>query len=919
MNSLKQMSSVILVVIALVISAVLAMNFGKELGFLYMLLIFIIVASVSLTLISIVFSGPTKAFRNAGRFYAGISKLILKIPGAGIIKIIYGSLINKLLGDTNVLSRGYLENTARFRKLYDRSNDSLVKGDLKSAREERWPAARFLEYHLDVPADVEPDIIIDGRMVDGSDPSKSLGPMYIDQKLIAFSMSHSVEASVNQAATAFITGTLASLIIVSVAWWETAKMQVNNVEVLATDFLTIPRNPVIASVIDAWGFVVEQGPLLVKALILLSALIAASAIIGLASGLFAWWRVHRHMIFQAADLSADFLRRAPKEAMVRWKGRLKQRQLERKSRIKQAVAVSFGGWDSGEGVSLAKASGAFRYAGVLNSPAEGASMVLSPMARALHLAIFGQSGTGKTSRVLRPLFAKDVERIMAGLNSSIYVTDGKGTLWRDLAPVAKEKGLQTFIIGTGKTDLGVDLLQGIRPQMAADIMRSVMEQAAGGGSGGDDFWPERASHFMRIAGTLLEAWEYTAAGKKWALNYGMRPYSLMNIYKVANETPGADKWGFRIIEDILDDATFNDNGDLFATVQHLTVPGLKAAMDYYLGAWREMAASTLTGIQSNVSKALSSLESQEPLREKFASGENSDFSISQFWDQKCAVMTNISSIEFGNAGRLILIFLKTLLYIEARKREQLDKNAPLNHGMFVYGDEWQELVTKDLKGVSDLTFINVARSAMGNGGFVIATQTMAALEQAIGEVSARNFIDQFSNLIAFRLRDRKTIDMLQSMASKTQRFEAYQATDYESYEAMKLEMGVDPLTMGAATHLPVDVEYQIAASYETMFSNFNFDGYRPRYSQSDYLDYMPPYQTGVGQHASDNINAVLGTMQSAQWRAEDKNVDYMKSGNAEHNVLRDEDMQMLGDRAVAFWVRGNHLMMDIVEFDGQVL
>src|SRR3546814_3489188 len=87
-------------------------------------------------------------------------------------------------------------------------------------------------------------------------------------------------------------------------------------------------------------------------------------------------------------------------------------------------------------------------------------------------------------------------------------------------------------------------------------------------------------------------------------------------------------------------------------------------------------------------------------------------------------------------------------------------------------DEVQELATVDpASGLSDATFWNVARST-GVAG-VFATQTVAALTQAMGKDAAENFMQQARSKIFLRSEDQATVSYACWLAGEFERSEEH--------------------------------------------------------------------------------------------------------------------------------------------------
>jgi len=408
---------------------------------------------------------------------------------------------------------------------------------------------------------------------------------------------------------------------------------------------------------------------------------------------------------------------------------------------------------------------------------------------AQHTLVLGGTGEGKTRSVILPVvrqllaLRKDLAAAGKPKGVSFYATDGKAVLWKDIQAAAIEAGQgdAVRVIGCDRDagQFGVDLLEGVSPQVVADIIRSVMRQAKGGGEGGDSFWPDMASEVLRVSAVLARAWEVTDDGVSLIGKTGERIYSLVMVYHLAVDSELQE----RAVRAVL--AAIDDPAQWPYVAEYATAE-LFDALRYLRGQWLNMAADTRTGITANVTNAMAAFASNADLRSSFANGSGHNLlKMADAWGAICLV--NISSLEYGVAGRIINVMLKTLLYIQARKREMADPKIGFDEKLLFVADEFQDLVTADVAGVSDANFWNVARST-GVIGF-ISTQGMASLEQAIGKTAAENFGLQMRNKIFLRVEDPDTMDLAKKLAGKALRSYTFENGRYESYDAMVRETG----------------------------------------------------------------------------------------------------------------------------------
>ena len=725
--------------------------------------------------------------------------------------------------------------------IFNQSEDFLVSGDLMKAAESRWPKASYIQYWLEAPEDMKRDPITDGRLADGSDPAISMSASYIDDYLVKDAVKKSLVIARETALKTLSFFTFISVLVpAAIIMFASKHILVKpsslvvsvdqNADFLSTLVAHHWYSDLYATIAPIFGASLQS---VLNLTVLGVGFIASVAILFVCAVCLAhakywsvFWNLHRNLIQLSAMQKSEILRKMPKESVTRYHHRPEIRRTERKAYVKSLKAVKT--WDAGSGLSLGTCTGTLAFRGHLLGPKIDQECILSDAARAQHVLVFGASGLGKTTKILKPMFNSDVSNIMSSGRGSIYVSDGKGDLYKDLMPISKAAGLKSVVVGVQPGSVGVDLLQGVRPQMVADILSSVLKQAQGAENGNDPFWSAMRDHIIRCSGSILEAYEKIQAGEDWSTKNGKRAYSLLNIYQATQQSigPGSTLW--EMMDAIKAAPEFTDPA-LFHKVAGVSTEALWGSMEYIYGKWLSMQLDspiTLDGIQANITASLSQFETQEDIRKQFASGEKSEFSISEMFDERTVVYTDLSSVSSGLCGKIVLIFLKNLVYLELRKRQMLDKKLADLHPLKIYFDEVQELITSDLVGISDTNFINIARSAMGKGGgFVVTTQTKNALTMAVGEVAASNYIDNFSTIISMRHSEPSTIGLLKSKAGQTIRSYAHSVNDVESLEYMRQQLGVSVESAGPARLGDVDSIRQVSVGFYSKDETNRFYGY----------------------------------------------------------------------------------------------
>lgn len=806
-----------------------------------------------------------------------------------ILLKIFGKLINKIINRfaKNTNDVGY------FDSYFKNHPDPLLRGDLHSAALKLYPKERFPTFYKKIHADLRKHVVVDGR-IRGSSllPAYTLPQAYISNELV----SESKQTAMRSGLLVF----LLSFLVISIA---ACFYLFSNFGANVPTF-ELPKN------VDDWGgmypnyvflnmlmvystSVVSLLSQLFASLSLSIALVIAPvAIVATLLGLVTFWGSWRYLIFKSMDKQAEPLRRETKESVVRWKFRYEQRQLEDEAYLAQLNEVERVGEREEDLITIGSATGHFNFRGLLTGPRQNQKLKMAISDLFQNTIVLGGTGSGKTRTILLPMITQLIKQ-QDKRDLSLYVTDAKAVLWQDVVAIAQKMGKQVQILGVQENELGVDLLDGISPSFAADQIKSVMRQ--NGGASADSFWPDMASNMIRHVFTVLLAWERTKGGLEYARASAERPYSLVSAYKLALDAAYIDGWMRQIESDILD-CIEND----FQAIADLAKSDLFASLRYLRLTWPTIAKDTRSGIESNITNALGSFESDVRLREKFASGEKADINISELWGNKITCV-NLPDSELGNAGKIINVFLKTLLFSEAKRRQAANPDIAQVQQLAFVADEYQSLITADVSGISDATFPNISRST--GLFYIVATQGVVGLEQAIGQHAAANFMNNMRNKIFLQIEESATMNFAKMLAGKTMRFHSYSSDHHESFESMKRENGFDPLLLGSAK-LTKDVQDKAGLITGIIRScgKFNLSAVRKMFVFNSSISIFQLPQNGQNDYRAEAN------------RIDDKNADYMKSGNEMVDVLTDSDLVQMGrTHAYCFIWRSGHSRQDLVK------
>lgn len=812
--------------------------------------------------------------------------MALLSPLTRIANKIFGKLIDKLLQRLESVNKaGYFDDYFK-----DHENP-LLRGDLHAASLNMYPKSRFPTFYKRIAGDLRKSIVVDGRIRgSGYLPAYTLPQAYISDRLVNDSKQAAMKAGLLTLIVSFIFISAAAGIYVF-----------ENVLSAALPSYGLPAGT------DDWGMfpiavglqkvMMYSGALLTLATKLVASLsvavalvIVPAAFVAAILAILAFWGSWRNMIFKAMDDHAEPLRRETKESIVRWKHRFEQRELEEQAYLAQLNEVERVGEKEEDLVTIGEATGHFNFRGLLTGPRQNQKMRLAISDLFQNTIVLGGTGSGKTRTIILPVITQLISQ-QDKQDISLYVTDSKGVLWKDVAEIAENLGKKVQVIGVGEHEMGVDLLDGISPSFASDLIKSVMRQL--GGANADDFWPNMATTLTRHVFTVLRAWERTEGGIEYAESSSERPYSLVSAYRLALDAKNVDGWMKQIEADILNCIETD-----YSAISDFAKSDLYSSLSYLRNTWPTMASDTRSGIEGNVTNALGGFEADVRLREKFASGEKADITIDECWGKKITCV-NLPDSELGNAGKIINVFLKTLLFNKAKLRQAVDPNIAQKQQLAFIGDEYQSIITADVSGISDATFPNISRST--GLFYIVASQGIVGLEQAIGQYAAANFMNNMRNKIFLQIEESATMNFAKMLAGKTMRFQSFSGDHHESFESMRRESGFDPLLRGAAV-----LERNVIDRAGLMTGLVNSFG---KFELSE-VRKMFVFQSSTRMFGLPKQN---DDYRSESNRVEDKNSDYMKSGNEMTDVLTDGDLVGMGRmNAYCFIWRSGHSRQDIV-------
>ncbi len=789
-----------------------------------------------------------------------------------------------------------------------RHKNLLAEGKREEFAQDVWKPKDFPWLYKKIPADIERPLWEDGRLTGGYDLT-----WLADRHITSGLIKEAARAGII-AATLFVVVPLILFLLASLA---------SIFEPLGQAFSADP------TILEKWpdGSVIEEsragqfGQALKLALLAFLGFILRGILFLLAWGLFGTgvgiltmlvviekWRREKAEPYEIVS----------KDSHVRWPHRAEMRYIANRSYAKQ-IELSNGYLKNTSLFNIGKSTGTLRLRGDLNAPLRDIEMNLDGDSMFQHLMVLGGTGEGKTTAILKPL----LKQFLAQKHMGLYVCDAKGVLWDDARKIAEAAGRKKDIriIGTGKGQYGVDVISALNPSQITSVLRSVLTQL-GGDKGGDSFWPDMAASLMRHVLTIGQTFAHTKVGQHATAPDGetINPYSLWWAYQAI-----LDEARLKQALDEIDSAlaaAVNKMPDE-ETYAALTSAEVTASRQYLRVAWEEMAKNTKTGIMASISQLMDGFSGASELRKRFISGSSDNtITILEALNGKI-LLSALSNVEDGLPANLVNILLKTCLYREARLREAKFKSKgknPQDAPCVVMMDEVQEIVTVDpSSGLSDASFWNVARSTGLIG--VFATQTIAALEQAMGEAAAKNFLQQARSKVFLRSEDQATVDYACWCAGEFERNRVFDNDQKESIDHRLLVDGWNPVgKIDPKDNINIESGWDLLLGAAKMMVSLNRQQIGEAQSKATYtpdLRFVPQGGFGLGEQQKFSVSmARIQALQAAHWRAEDLEHKYRTEGNQMTAALTPADIIGMGRwHAYALIQRAGAMRQDIISLN----
>lgn len=344
---------------------------------------------------------------------------------------------------------------------------------------------------------------------------------------------------------------------------------------------------------------------------------------------------------------------------------------------------------------------------------------------AQNILILGAIGSGKTSRAIRPIMLQLFAQGCGGL-----IFDIKGDVKDTATKFAQVTGHNLKIIGVQQSK--INLLAGLTPEIAASFLQSAFLLNQSGKM--DGFWIQTGGNLCRNAlGVLSHLPEY---------------YNLESLSAY------------------LFDKAFKDeiDGKIYQLLPTLDQTQQRILKSYcrYDEIFSSFDEKVKSGVKATVSQVLAPFSHPE-LIDAFCASEQSVMDMQDILTGT-AYLIDLPLAQWGLGGKVIYTFIK-LRFFNLMQNRQIHPEWNQTQPVFFMCDEYQEIVSANKDGLSDLNFWDKARTSHTIG--VISGQSVSSFEAAIGDTKlADAIIQNFRQKLCFKTEDKSTLHLLNEIAGE---------------------------------------------------------------------------------------------------------------------------------------------------------
>lgn len=169
----------------------------------------------------------------------------------------------------------------------------------------------------------------------------------------------------------------------------------------------------------------------------------------------------------------------------------------------------------------------------------------------------------------------------------------------------------------------------------------------------------------------------------------------------------------------------------------------------------EGTGGTGSSIVFTINSTLGQLRGHREIAERFCSGNYSHLIDVDHALKGGVLMVAVSAAEHGIAGRLVSTWMKTRLYMLAKRRMKTDPEGCKSTSCALFADEFQDLAVVGPENSDTQVWATLRESGLF---LIAATQNLAALQELMGDKLCKKFLSLMSTKMILRTDEEETVD-----------------------------------------------------------------------------------------------------------------------------------------------------------------
>lgn len=349
---------------------------------------------------------------------------------------------------------------------------------------------------------------------------------------------------------------------------------------------------------------------------------------------------------------------------------------------------------------------------------------------AQNILVLGAIGSGKTNSVMHPLLLQLLDQDCGGL-----IFDIKGDFQTAVLAIAKALNREITIIGVNQCKM--NLLAGLTPEVASSFLKSIFTLNAHHQT--DTFWLDTAVELCRNALGVL--------------SFLPEHYSLSGLYAYLFDLEARNALDEQITKLQL-------SNDLPAPKKRL----LNAYWQYHERIFDKFDEKVKAGVNATIAQVLSPFNHPD-LIDAFCTEDQDNTAMEEVLNGAVYLVDMPLSI-WGLGGKVVYTLIK-LRFFNVMQKRVAEPEWNQERPVFFMCDEFQEIVSANKDGISDLNFWDKSRSSKTIG--IISAQAISSFYAAIGDRDVANaLLQNFRQKICFKTEDTTTLNYFHSLADKVE-------------------------------------------------------------------------------------------------------------------------------------------------------